>query len=169
MCRISQEWGPHWWNLREIKGGTPFMVGPHILVSWWSWKNWKFSKKKEELRFGKMVLTCKFGNKNQERERKLETLQGDLISQSCKWRSMTKMERESNKQAKKESKHALDVQHGSHTPHCMPNMEVPLIAPLFPDFSRAASWNDHNSQTVHWIYATHLPLESSFRVDIRGA
>ena len=36
--------------------------------------------------------------------------------------------RESNKQAQKESKHALDVQHGSHTSHSMPNIEVSLIA-----------------------------------------
>jgi glutamate mutase epsilon subunit len=38
------------------------------------------------------------------------------------------MKRELNKQEKKESKHALDVQHGSHPPDCMPNIEASICA-----------------------------------------
>ena len=61
------------------------------------------------------------------------------------------MESESNKQAKKESKHATDVQQGSHTSHSMPNIEVSLIAQLFPDFLGASNWNGHNSQIQYRI------------------
>ena len=56
------------------------MVGPHILASWWSWKAWKFTKRKEETQIWKDGADLLNLETKIKKERKLETLQWELTS-----------------------------------------------------------------------------------------
>ena len=78
-------------------------------------------------------------------------------------------QRKSTKHAGTESKHALDIQHGSHTPIAHPNVEVSICAHLFLDLSGTKTLNRRNLHTECWMRTIYPALERSFRIDIHGA